>query len=188
MEDLEEKLAEAVKILGGSKDKFVQSIIKQYKEGKLLSEKQVTKFLEATDNHTRAIKRGYGVSEVPDSDEALEASKYKVAMPMVHSDLDEYGLDPYEFRVYAHIVRRTGGKLTGTCFAKLSSVAEVTGMSVRKVQYSLRVLLEAGLIEKDTRRGRTDIYYISPMSNWVSQDKIKEIRERVIKGTTNEET
>lgn len=50
-------------------------------------------------------------------------------LPMVHSDLDEHGLDPYEFRIYAHIVRRTGGKLDGECFAKLKKISEVCHMS-----------------------------------------------------------
>jgi hypothetical protein len=83
-------------------------------------------------------------------------------LPLVHSDLDEYGLDPYEFRLYAHVVRRTGGKLHGECFAKLKKTAEICHMSVRKAQYALKTLCDAGLILKEQRRGRTDVYRLTP--------------------------
>lgn len=98
-------------------------------------------------------------------------------LPMVHSDLDEYGLDPYEFRIYAHIVRRTGGKLDGKCFAKLKKITEVCQMSVRKAQYALTTLCEAGLITKERRHGKTDVYRLAPKSNWKSKQEIDEIRK-----------
>lgn len=106
-------------------------------------------------------------------------SKYRPPLPMVHSALDEYGLDPYEFRIYAHIVRRTGGKLDGECFAKLEEIAKTCQMSVRKAQYSLAVLVDAGFITKESRRGRTDTYKLLPRSNWVDEFHLPIIREKV---------
>lgn len=53
-------------------------------------------------------------------------------LPLVRSDLDDYGLTPHEFRVYAHIVRRTGG-IDGECFARLELIAALCEMSVRRV-------------------------------------------------------
>lgn len=99
-------------------------------------------------------------------------------LPVVHSDLDEYGLDPYEFRLYAHVVRRTGGKLTGECFAKLKKTAEICHMSVRKAQYALKTLCDAGLILKEQRRGRTDVYRLTPKSNWKPKEELKQIRQK----------
>ncbi|MEG4426306.1 MULTISPECIES: helix-turn-helix domain-containing protein [unclassified Microcoleus] len=99
-------------------------------------------------------------------------------LPVVHSDLDEYGLDPYEFRLYAHVVRRTGGKPEGECFAKLKKTAEICHMSVRKAQYALKTLCDAGLILKEQRRGRTDVYRLTPKSNWKPKEELKQIRQK----------
>jgi len=99
-------------------------------------------------------------------------------LPVVHSDLDEYGLDPYEFRLYAHVVRRTGGKLTGECFARLKKTAEICHMSVRKAQYALKTLCDAGLILKEQRKGRTDVYRLTPKSNWKPKEELKQIRQK----------
>lgn len=100
-------------------------------------------------------------------------------LPLVHSDLDDYGLDPYEFRIYAHVVRRTGGKYHGECFAKLKKTAEVCKMSVRKAQYSLKTLCEAGLLLKEERKGRTDIYKLAPKSYWKPKEELEKIRQQV---------
>ena len=99
-------------------------------------------------------------------------------LPLVRSDLDEYGLDPYEFRIYAHVVRRTGGKLNGKCFATQKKTADICKMSVRKVQYALKTLCEAGLLQKEERKGRTDIYRLTPTSAWRPKEELKEIRKR----------
>lgn len=107
-------------------------------------------------------------------------------LPMVHSDLDEYGLDPYEFRIYAHIVRRTGGKLDGECFAKLKKTAEICHMSVRKAQYALKTLCDAGLITKEQRKGKSDIYRLMPKSNWKPKKELKQIRQNVKEGKEEE--
>lgn len=106
-------------------------------------------------------------------------------LPLVHSDLDEYGLDPYEFRIYAHIVRRTGGKLNGVCFAKLEKTAEICKMSVRKAQYALKTLCDAGLILKEQRRGRTDVYKLALRNNWKPKEELEEIRRKVKESKIN---
>lgn len=97
----------------------------------------------------------------------------------VHNLLDEYGLDPYEFRIYAHAVRRTGGKLDGKYFASLSKTAEICQMSVRRAQYSLKFLCEAGFLTQEKRTGRTDEYRVTPVSQWASRENLESIREAV---------
>jgi Helix-turn-helix domain len=73
----------------------------------------------------------------------------------LHSKLDEAQLDPYEFRLLAHIARR------GECFATLATTAKWCGMSVRKAQLSLKTLLNLGLVSKELRSGRSDIYKLA---------------------------
>lgn len=98
----------------------------------------------------------------------------------VHSFIDEYKLDPYEFRVYAHVVRRVGAKVDRDFFASLKKTAQVCEMSVRRVQYSLRVLSKAGFLEKvEKRTGRTDVYRITPPSTWKPPESLEQIRQEV---------
>lgn len=97
----------------------------------------------------------------------------------VHQYLDEYELDPFEFRVYAHVVRRTGGKTQGDFFASLSKTAEICQISVRKVQQALKFLYEARFLDQDKRQGRTDVYKLTSTKDWVSKEDLIEIRERV---------
>jgi hypothetical protein len=74
--------------------------------------------------------------------------------------LDELSLTPYEFRILAHVVRRNGGKLEGRFFASLSKTARICRMSTRKVQYSLKLLCEVGILTQESRVGRTSEYRV----------------------------
>lgn len=85
----------------------------------------------------------------------LEKKQPKNAI-FVHSALDEAGLDVYEFRLLAHIARR------GNCFASLAKTADICKMSVRKAQSTLKSLEKGGFIQKEKRKGSTDIYKLAP--------------------------
>lgn len=100
-------------------------------------------------------------------------------MIFVHADLDLYGLDPYEFRIYGHIGRR------GQCFSSQDKIASICNMSVRKVQYSLKSLESKGLIQKKERKGRTAIYELTPRSNWKSPEEKEELEKERDKVKTN---
>lgn len=94
----------------------------------------------------------------------------------VHRDIDELGLDPYEFRIYGHIARR------GSCFASLDKIAATCCMSVRKVQYVLKVLHKAGLIHKEERKGRVNTFRLAKPSRWlrkVDKEKLNQIRKTI---------
>lgn len=95
----------------------------------------------------------------------------------IHNLLDEYGLDPYEFRLYTHIVRRTGGKLDGVCFASLRKTAEICKMSMRKAQQAMKVLINANLVIQKKRTGRTDEYKVTPIHTWVAKEELENIRK-----------
>lgn len=109
----------------------------------------------------------------------FQKEKNRIDKIFIHSDLDESGLDPYEFRIYAHVVRRTGGRLNGECFASLKKTGEICNMSVRKAQYALKFLCDAGFLEKEQRQGRTDVYKLTPSSKWKPKEDLDRIRETV---------
>jgi hypothetical protein len=99
----------------------------------------------------------------------------------IHSQLDDYGLDVYEFRVLAHVARREGknkeGKSKG-CYARQKTIAEICGMSHRKAQYVLKILCETGLLEIEKQRGSTNIYKVAPPSKWRNPEDLPRIREK----------
>lgn len=97
----------------------------------------------------------------------------------LHSFLDEYGLDPYEFRTYSHVVRRSGGKGNVAFFAKLSTTSKLLSMSVRKLQGCLKLLCALRLLRKESRPGRTDQYFVTPPKTWVVNTEIDLVRARM---------
>jgi DNA-binding MarR family transcriptional regulator len=102
-------------------------------------------------------------------------------MLFVHSALDEYGLDVYEFRVLAHVARRDGKSTKGAgrgCFAKQKNIADACGMSHRKAQGVLGILYAAGLLEKETQKGSTNIYRVAPPSRWQDPGELLKIRKQ----------
>lgn len=114
----------------------------------------------------------------------MEKHNVMIAMPtgnvlFLHSFLDEYGLDPYEFRAYSHIVRRSGGKEDVPFFAKLSTTSKLLNMSVRKLQSCLKLLCALRLIRKESRPGRTDQYFVMSPKNWVIHTEVEHVRSRI---------
>ena len=118
-------------------------------------------------------------SSQPEGENILETKSRPDSIMFVHNLLDEYGLDPYEFRIYAHAVRRTGGKLDGKYFASLNKTAEICKMSVRKAQYALKFLCEAGFLNQEKRKGRTDQYKVTHSREWAKPEDLEVIREKV---------
>lgn len=78
----------------------------------------------------------------------------------VRSELDDAGLDPFEFRVYAHIARRTN------CFAKMDKIGAICGMSGRQARRALISLTAKGMIELIERSGSTHLITLMPPRNW----------------------
>ncbi|MBW4623311.1 MAG: helix-turn-helix domain-containing protein [Cyanosarcina radialis HA8281-LM2] len=112
----------------------------------------------------------------PSNKEASSKSIKERQKITVFKEVDELGLDPYEFRVYGHIARR------GDCFASLEKIAAICCMSVRRVQYSLKVLEEAGLIHKEKRKGRANKFALTYPSKWlnkISKEQLERIRQKV---------
>lgn len=93
----------------------------------------------------------------------------------IHSAIDEYGLNLYEFRVLAHVARREGK--TRGCDAAQARMAQVCGMSQRKVLEVLQVLCDARLICKNKAQNkRTNSYRLNPPSKWRHPKELEDIR------------
>ncbi|MGB3189359.1 MAG: helix-turn-helix domain-containing protein [Limnoraphis sp.] len=81
-----------------------------------------------------------------------------------------------QFRLYAHIARR------GQCYSSLQTIARICKMSVRKAQYGLKELESLGMIKKDIRKGKTDIYELTSREEWKEIERDSELepeREKV---------
>lgn len=81
----------------------------------------------------------------------------------IHKDLDDFGLDPYSFRIYSRIVRRAG---RGESWENNKNMAAGCCMSEAQVKKSLNILVRHGLIIKESRPGKTCIYRVAPRRNW----------------------
>jgi len=82
----------------------------------------------------------------------------------VHSHLDDYGLTPSQFRVYAHLSRRASK--TGKAWPSIQSVARVCRLHPRTVRCALKILVWYRMVRAEPRRGGSTIYSMSPPSHW----------------------
>jgi hypothetical protein len=81
----------------------------------------------------------------------------KECTAFIPSVLDDFGLDPYTFRIYCRICRRAGN---GEAYEAIPNMARECLMSVRQVQVCLKRLEEMDLIDRETRSGRSNVYRI----------------------------
>ncbi|MFE1748863.1 helix-turn-helix domain-containing protein [Coleofasciculus sp. H7-2] len=95
---------------------------------------------------------------------------------LVRRELDEYGLNIYEFRVLAHVARRES-KAEG-CYASQAQMAEVCGISQRTVLQALKTLCQAGILRKEkNEKGRTNVYRLNEGSKWKHPSELEKIRK-----------
>lgn len=92
----------------------------------------------------------------------------------VSQAIDTYGLDPYEFRILAHVARRAG---KGVCSASQRTIADSCGINQRKVMRALQILCAVGILTK-TVTGRTNHYKLQESSKWQKPAKLQELREQ----------
>jgi len=96
---------------------------------------------------------------------------------IIPSFLDDYGLDPYEMRVYIRLARRAG--MGGQCWESISKMAHACRMSDRKLKDCLALLIGANLIKQLKRSGFTDVYELLPSSHWVPPGQLDSLRKNV---------
>lgn len=99
----------------------------------------------------------------------------------IDSYVDELRLTPFEFRLLAHIIRRTGSKPGGKYWAPTKKAAKVCHMSESKVRESLQFLEEAGFIKKIKEApGSSKVFVLQKHSFWPDDAaQVEEIRQRV---------
>lgn len=101
----------------------------------------------------------------------------------IDRELDDFGLDPYQFRIYARIARRAGEK---GAYESIKNMATGCQMSEGKVKSSLKVLIECGLVTKESCNGGTSIYRLTDKPEWIKSSK--DLRSRRGYGTTQDVT
>jgi hypothetical protein len=108
----------------------------------------------------------------------MSDAKKETSPAFIHSDLDDYGLSPFELRVYLRVVRRADAKLLkGICRESVANMARGCGMSVRSAYNALRVLVGVGLLGEQTRpKGRPVEYVLLPRQYWKSPEELERIR------------
>jgi len=82
----------------------------------------------------------------------------------VHSELDDYGLDANEFRIYAHLARRANGK--NRAWPGMTSMSIACRMNRHTVLRVIFCLECYGLIKIIKKQGATNQYVLTPPSEW----------------------
>lgn len=84
----------------------------------------------------------------------------------VHSDVDDFGLNPQEFRIYAHLARRADRKMIA--FPHVQTIAEHCLIGRTKTIEALASLAQRGMIEKRKYEGFQNraYYVITPREQW----------------------
>lgn len=106
---------------------------------------------------------------------AFEASDERDLGAFIPRQLDDYGLDPYEFRVYSRVVRRAGGPRG--CDESSANIAKAIGCQPKRVQEALALLTAAGLLRKESRPGKPSKYTLRPASEWAPVEQLPELRQ-----------
>ncbi len=96
---------------------------------------------------------------------------------IIPSFLDDYGLDPYEMRVYIRLARRAG--MGGQCWESIPNMARACLMSPQKVKNCLALLAAAQLIKQLIRPGSSNVYELMPECHWVKSSSLERLRTEV---------
>lgn len=98
---------------------------------------------------------------------------YRSLEAFIPAHLDDYGLTPYEFRMYARIARRNG---SSGSWESVRNMAKACQMSEQKAKEVLRFLVLAGMIDRQGRPGLTSVYRLRPVHEWQCPENLGDIR------------
>jgi hypothetical protein len=102
----------------------------------------------------------------------------------IPSFLDDFGLDPFEFRLYSHIARRSGNG--GKCWEKIDNIAAVCRMERKTAYRAFQFLEDHKLISVERRLGKTSIITLNHQSEWIPvEQEVKSDRPSVSTCTKN---
>ncbi|MCC5610480.1 helix-turn-helix domain-containing protein [Nostoc sp. CHAB 5834] len=93
------------------------------------------------------------------------SAEVTLPLPFIPAWLDDYGLNPPEFRVYAHIARRAGK--TGKCWESVVNIAKACRLCRNLTLKALQSLTEKyRFLIRNKREGETYEYSLAPQSEW----------------------
>lgn len=91
----------------------------------------------------------------------------KLPVIVLHAEVEDYGLDPYQMRVYIRIVRRAG---RGECFETVANMAKGCEMSTGSVKKAIKFLIDHRFItrhESGAKEGRASRYRLTDPELWI---------------------
>ena len=86
------------------------------------------------------------------------------SLPFIPAWFDDAALDPFAFRIFAHIFRRDGGD---GCYEGVIKMAKHCKMGEHKVRSSLRALISKGLVDCQNRPGQPALYRVGTPYRYV---------------------
>jgi len=89
----------------------------------------------------------------------------------IPSNLDDYGLDPFEFRLYCHIARRAGAQ--GSCWEGVQKMAKVCAMDRKTVMAKLESLEQKRLLRAERQLGKTTTITLTNAAEWLPPSPTK---------------
>jgi hypothetical protein len=89
----------------------------------------------------------------------------------IPKQLDDYGLNPFEFRVFCHISRRAGTQ-EGEFFESDLKASKLCRMELKTYRKAKHFLEQAGMITIENRPGKTGVVHLMHHDNWVSGEPL----------------
>jgi hypothetical protein len=100
---------------------------------------------------------------------AVDARDYGAFIP---SFLDDWGLDPYTFRIYCRIARRAG---SGQCFESINNMADACRINRKTAMKAIKRLIECRMIRRkrsdEQKPNSVDVYVLTNHTEWIRIDK-----------------
>jgi len=106
----------------------------------------------------------------------------------IHSVLDDYGLESYEFRLYCHIVRRAGKPSKSQqkgCWEAIGNMADKCRIDIKTARKALAFLEDRRLITVTKRPGYTSMMTLNGIEDWKPCDRPEKTKSQ---GTTKSGT
>ncbi|MFZ4695995.1 MAG: helix-turn-helix domain-containing protein, partial [Verrucomicrobiia bacterium] len=107
-------------------------------------------------------------SKPPAPRERLAMDRRDLGVIFVHSELDDAGLAPQDFRIYAHLARRANGSQAWPSVATMTKVCRIARNRVRE---GIATLTRLGLLKVVHRKqgdgsNATNLYVLTRKTEW----------------------
>lgn len=87
----------------------------------------------------------------------------------IPSFLDDFGLSPFEFRLYSHIARRAGGQ--GQCWEGIDKMAKICRMERKTAYKAFQFLEDHRMVRVERKKGATSHITLTNRSSWIPPDQ-----------------